>query len=46
MNMQNRFRERFRFREDIREKRVCPRSQRLRRHRVNVVNDYVDIVSA
>ena len=30
---------RFRFCEDIRKKRVCPRSQRLRRHCESIVSD-------
>ena len=33
------------FPESVREVTVMPRSQRLRRHRVRVVNDYGDTVS-
>ena len=55
MNRKKRFREIFRFCEDIREKRVFPKStttltpyqhsQRLRQHDVSKVNDYADIMS-
>ena len=41
-----RFREIFRFCEDIREKRVCPQSQQLRWHRISIVNDYANTMSA
>ena len=41
MNRHKRFREFFRFCEDIRNN-VCQRSQQLRGHCVSVVNDYAD----
>ena len=41
MNRHNRFRDFFRFCEDIRNN-VCQRSQQLRGHCVSVVNDYAD----
>ena len=46
MNRKKRFREIFRFCEDIREKRVCPQSQQLRWHRISIVNDYANTMSA